>query len=66
MGQKKLIIKRKYAVQNVSNGGIEMPVIKAQIESLKMTWKKIMGTQNWKHILLGNCQEINTIGVYGV
>ena len=60
-------IKRKYALQNVSNGGIEIPDIKTQIESLKMTWVKkiILGTQKWKHILQANCPEISTIGVYG-
>ena len=60
-------IKRKYAIQNVCNGGIDIPDIKTQIESLKMTWvKKIyIGTQKWKNILIAKCPEISTIGLYG-
>ena len=60
-------MKRKYAIQNVNNGGIAMPDIKTQIYSLKMTWVKklYVGTPKWKHILQVSCPEINMIGMYG-
>ena len=60
-------IKRIYTVQNVDNGGIDIPKIDIYIPALKLTWIKKLytGKPKWKQILKANCPEIDTLDNYG-